>query len=68
MTVIEAQQVKHGLYAISWVGGGMSFGAVGSNWQGLRWFAPTNWVNVPSYDWGIIESVIPIKEGKNYGD
>lgn len=64
----EVRKLKHGLYVIFWDGapshpifpfltGGISVAAVGSNSAGAHWYAPTNWIHVPSFDWGCIKSV-----------
>lgn len=58
MTPMEVKALKHGLYRIYWKegsGGGASVASVGSNSAGDRWLAPTNWTEVPSYDWSPIE-------------
>jgi len=58
MTKEEAQKVPHGLFVIRWKeDGGESLASVGSNSEGHRWFAPTNWINVPWFDWDDVESV-----------
>ena len=60
MTKKEAKELGHGLCRIYWRiknGGGTSLAAVGSNSQGDRWYAPTNWVSVPIFDWEIVERV-----------
>lgn len=44
MTQREAKKVAHGLYEIFWKSGGSSLAAVGSNANGYRWVAPTNWI------------------------
>ena len=51
MTKAEVQTVDHGLYVIFWKDGGSSLASVGSNAAGRRWFAPTNWVSTPWFDW-----------------
>ncbi len=33
--------------------------------DGQRWYAPTNWISVPSYDWSKIERVEPISTAPN---
>lgn len=43
--------IAHGLYIIHWREGGTSLAAVGFDADGKKWFAPTNWLTVPSYDW-----------------
>lgn len=47
----DVQRFKHGLYKLFWKDGGSSLASVGSNIYGRRWFAPTNWVTVPSFNW-----------------
>jgi hypothetical protein len=51
MTRREARKLPLGLYRIYWKDGGMSLAAVGQTETGMRWFAPTNWVVVPWFDW-----------------
>ena len=58
MTENEVAEVGHGLYVLNWKGGGYSLAAVGTNANGLRWYAPTNWIGVPSFDWEPVHSVI----------
>lgn len=62
MTEIRLKDVEHGLYLIFWKEGGTSLASVGSNQKGERWFAPTNWIKVPSYDWKSVAAVekIPV--------
>lgn len=61
MTNDEARAVvAHGLYVLHWHGDGQAAAAVGSNEAGDRWFAPTNWTAVPSYDWSSVESAVLI--------
>lgn len=62
MTEIDLKDIEHGLYLLLWAGGGTSLAAVGSNAKGERWFAPTNWVSGPSYDWSKVAAVelIPV--------
>lgn len=60
MDKVDAQQVPHGLYVIHWKkseGGGSSIASVGSDSKGRRWFAPTNWLTVPSFDWKAVDHV-----------
>jgi len=41
----EAQELRHGLYRVYWKsGGGRSLASVGSDENGRRWLAPTNWL------------------------
>jgi len=58
MTKEEAQGVEHGLYRIHWKDGGTSLASVGSDASGRRWFAPTNWITVPWFDWCVIHHLI----------
>ncbi len=58
--------IKNGLYRIYWKGGGSSLAVVGCNKSGDQWFAPTNWVSGPSYNynWGEIVDIRPIEEAE----
>ena len=54
MTIEEARKLQPGLYRIFWSdhsSPGLSVAAVGMESNGRVWFAPTNWVSVPCYDW-----------------
>lgn len=67
MTQEEAKKLSHGLYRISWKEGGASLAAVGSLYDGTRWFAPTNWTNqstegIASTSWRMVDYVELIKE------
>jgi len=44
MTPEQVAKLRHGLYRIFWTSGGDSLAAVGSDREGKRWLAPTNWV------------------------
>ena len=44
-----------GLYRIHWKDEGTSLAAVGQSGGGLAWYAPTNWIHVPSFDWSRVE-------------
>lgn len=60
MTKIEANKLDLGLYELRWKeseGGGASLAAVGYDEAGNRWFAPTNWLTVPSFDWKAVDHV-----------
>lgn len=47
-----------GIYLIKWVEGGSSLAAVGTKEDGTRWYAPTNWINLPPQsDWTMVESI-----------
>lgn len=67
----KVAKLKLGLYILFWKSGGLSLAAVGFDWTGKRWYAPTNWINVPSFDWDDIESVKLIltqEQAKEYYD
>lgn len=55
--MIDHKELVNGLYEVYWEDGGTSLVAVGRNAHGDVWYAPTNWVNVPSYDWEKITKV-----------
>lgn len=57
MKACKARSLDHGLYILFWKDGGLSVAAVGSNESGDRWYAPTNWVSVPSYNWKPVKGV-----------
>ncbi len=57
MTKAEVKDVHHGLYRLFWKEGGSSLAAVGSDRAGRRWYAPENWIEVPSFDWRPVKSV-----------
>ncbi|MBD3260204.1 MAG: hypothetical protein GF334_00770 [Candidatus Altiarchaeales archaeon] len=60
MTRKEANDLKSGLYFLFWTeenGGGVSLASVGRDDKGHSWFAPINWITVPSTDWGPVEKV-----------
>jgi hypothetical protein len=46
-----------GLYRLHWKEGGASLASVGRDRYGRVWFAPTNWIKVPWYDWELVASV-----------
>ncbi len=50
-----------GLYRLWWKDGGSSLASVGCDKSGNRWFAPTNWIEVPSFDWKPVRKVTLIK-------
>lgn len=54
---VDPSTIVHGLYIFRWKSGGASLASVGFDNEGRRWFAPTNWIAVPSYDWSRVESV-----------
>jgi len=51
------QNLTHGLYTIYWMDGGASLAAVGSDSAGRRWYAPTNWISGPSFNWAPVKRV-----------
>lgn len=51
MTKKEVQSLPHGLYRLEWFEGGSSLASVGSDAKGRRWFAATNWISGPSFNW-----------------
>lgn len=53
----QIEKVVHGIYKIFWKEGGISVASVGSTPDGKRWFAPTNWTNVPSFNWGLVKKL-----------
>lgn len=65
MTLEEVAKLKLGLYRVYWskeAGGGMSLAAIGMDYSGKRWIAPTNWATISSSDpqiatWNAIERV-----------
>lgn len=58
----EVKNLNHGLYQIYWKDGGSSLASVGSDESGNRWYSPTNWITVPSFNWKNIKSVRSIVE------
>ncbi len=63
MTRREAAELQHGLYRLYWKAGGSSLAAVGSTYNGVRWFAPANWTapnakhpQVSSTNWRMVKS------------
>lgn len=64
MTREQAQQLPLGLYEITWKNGGdypTSLAAVGYDRSGRRWYAPTNWITVPCFDWRRVKQVKQIR-------
>ena len=51
------KNLPHGIYRLYWKQGGSSVASVGSLADGTRWFAPSNWINVPSTDWSNVSYV-----------
>jgi hypothetical protein len=65
----DVLKLKHGLYRVFWKpenGGGSSLAAIGSNFNGKRWIAPTNWIRVnDTHDsWHLVDRVELIEAGK----
>jgi hypothetical protein len=67
MTKIKANKLPLGLYKILWKEGGASLAAVGEDDHGNRWFAPSNWLHVPSFDWRIIKKAVFLCSGTDCG-
>lgn len=59
---LDPKQLKNGLYKLYWGDGGASEASVGRNAAGDVWYAPTNWITVPSYDWSKIISVAALRK------
>ncbi len=57
MTKSELRNVTLGLYRLHWKEGGVSLASIGCNERGDLWYAPTNWIEVPSFDWTKVERV-----------
>lgn len=56
------ERLKPGIYLICWKSGGHSLASVGLDAQGQNWFAPCNWLTVPSYDWQRVERTIELQQ------
>lgn len=54
MTKSQVEMLDHGVYRIYWKSGGYSLASVGSDERGERWYAPTNWLIVPGFDWSAV--------------
>lgn len=50
-------KLPFGIYRLYWKDGGSSLAAVGQRASGMRWFAPVNWLSVPSISWESVESI-----------
>jgi hypothetical protein len=57
VTTYEVFKLECGVYFLKWKSGMGSVAAVGIDRVGETWYAPSNWITVPSYDWDIVESV-----------
>src|ERR1700683_198033 len=57
---MNGSNVPPGLYWIHWASGGTSLASVGMKEDGQRWYAPTNWISVPSFDWSKVDKVEPL--------
>ncbi len=66
--MIEAQLAGlfPAVYRLYWNDGSSSVAAVGQDAAGRYWFAPANWINVPSFDWGGVKalSLIQVQEDR----
>lgn len=51
MSKAQAKKLQHGIYRIFWKTGGSSLASVGSDREGNRWFAATNWISGNCIDW-----------------
>lgn len=52
------ERLSLGLYRLYWKeksGGGHSVASVGNDAAGNRWYAPSNWIVVPSFDWSMVK-------------
>ncbi len=60
----NVDKLSLGLYKIFWKnkeGGGSSLAAVGQDSLGRLWFAPINWLTVPSRNWKLVKNVKRIR-------
>jgi len=57
VTRAQVKDLELGFYRLYWKDGGDSLAAVGQDAHGQKWFAPTNWIVVPSSDWASVERV-----------
>lgn len=57
---MTSDEIPLGLYRLHWRDGGTSLASIGCKEDGQRWFAPCNWVMVPSFDWKRVDRVTPI--------
>ena len=53
----DVAELSFGLYRLYWKEGGSSLASVGQNANGDLWFAPTNWITVPCFDWKSVKRV-----------
>lgn len=63
MTKTDVEKLGHGLFVLHWKkseGGGTSLASVGSDPAGRRWFAATNWVSGPSFDWYAVRLAVRV--------
>lgn len=62
------RELKPGLYKIYWKEGGSSLAAVGLDFSGRRWLAPTNWISVPAFNvWPMVEKVELLEPRHTHG-
>jgi hypothetical protein len=59
----EVEKLEFGAYKIYWKSGGSSIATIGFHQDGTRWFAPINWLEVPSSNWKAIKKVKLITTG-----
>ena len=57
-----------GVYRLFWktddgADGGYSVASVGCDRAGRKWYAPSNWVTVPWFDWSRVDRVELIADG-----
>lgn len=61
----DFRALPHGLYRLHWKTGGWSLAAVGSLYDGSRWFAASNWtaerrIGIASESWDHVDHVEPL--------
>jgi hypothetical protein len=49
-TPAKFSKIPNGVYIVFWDSGGHSLAAIGRDAVGNCWLAPTNWIDVPSFD------------------
>jgi hypothetical protein len=57
MTNSEVHALKNGIYRLFWEEGDPAVAAVGRDEEGDVWYAPTNWISVPNFNWSNIQRV-----------
>lgn len=67
MTIDEARLIPHGVHRIYWKHDPdrHSVASIGFDRDGKPWYAPSNWLSVPSTDWRAVErtELIETQEG-----